>query len=90
VKSPCSPQMLGFADAVDETYVELWLDVVEDGAVDNGTLWEYDDLIVVELPTCDEVDGTDVEVWFEIAEDGGAGNGTPVLYPELAVVELAT
>jgi hypothetical protein len=66
--------MVGVADAVDETYVEVWLESVEDGAVDNGTLVEYDDGIVVELPTCDGVDKTDVDVWLETDEDGAVDN----------------
>jgi hypothetical protein len=44
------------ADAVGETGVDVLLETVEDGAVDNGTLVEYNDLLVVELVICDRVD----------------------------------
>lgn len=55
MKSPCSPQTVGVADAVDETAVDVLLEIVEGGGVDKGMLVEYDDLLVVEFETCDPV-----------------------------------
>jgi hypothetical protein len=89
VKSPCSPHLVGVADAVDETYVDVWFEIVAEAAVECGTLVKYDDWIVVEFTRYGGVDDADVEVRLKLVEDGAVDNGTPVLYNEVVVVELA-